>query len=93
VKTPESMSLDVMRRLAIALHDARVARAELTVCPDANFYLQNKKRAQIVRLEDESGKRVVIRGDAPSRWTRQNLICSTRANRVFIWKNWEWRPP
>ena len=34
VKTPESMSLDVMRRLAIAINDLKVARVELAVCPD-----------------------------------------------------------
>jgi ribonuclease E len=32
VKTPESMSLDVMRRLAIAMNDLKVVRAELAVC-------------------------------------------------------------
>ena len=34
VKTPESMSLDVMRKLAIAAHDQRVVRIELTVHGD-----------------------------------------------------------
>src|SRR4029453_5557688 len=34
VKTPESMSLDVMRKLAIAINDQRVSRVELAVCPD-----------------------------------------------------------
>src|SRR5581483_4255825 len=42
VKTTESMSLDVMRRLAIAIHDQRVQRVELSVCPEVAFYLQNK---------------------------------------------------
>src|SRR3954463_6299439 len=64
VKTPESMSLDVMRRLAIGAHDERVVRVELAVCPDVAFYLQNKKRAEITALEQESGKRVIVRGDA-----------------------------
>jgi ribonuclease E len=64
VKTPESMSLDVMRRLAIAINDAKVVRVELTVCPDVNFYLQNRKRGQIADLERQFGKRVVIRTDA-----------------------------
>src|SRR5437763_479805 len=45
VKTPESMSLDVMRRLAIAAHDQRVARVELAVSPEVAFYFQNRKRA------------------------------------------------
>src|SRR5579859_3248441 len=64
VKTPESMSLDVMRRLAIAIHDQRVQRVELSVCPEVAFYLQNKKRAQLVHLEQETGKRIIIRTDA-----------------------------
>src|SRR3954449_8944140 len=64
VKTPESMSLDVMRRLAIASHDDRVARIALAVCADVSYYLQNKKRAQLAHLEHESGKRIIIRTDA-----------------------------
>src|SRR3954447_1433103 len=61
VKTPESMSLDVMRRLRIAIHDERVARVELGVCNAVAFYLQNKKRRQISALEDRFNKRVLIR--------------------------------
>src|SRR3954469_13401298 len=63
VKTPESMSLDVMRRLAIAANDQRVARVELAVCGDVNMYLQNRKRSQLADLEKSTGKRVVIRQD------------------------------
>ncbi len=64
VKTPESMSLDVMRRLAIATHDARVVRVELSVCPDVSYYLQNRKRRQLAEMESRSQKQVVIRSDA-----------------------------
>src|SRR5258706_15843253 len=56
VKTPESMSLDVMRRLAIASNDQRVARIDLAVCPEVGFYLQNKKRASLASLEQHWGK-------------------------------------
>jgi ribonuclease E len=63
VKTPESMSLDVMRRLAIAMNDLKVIRVEMTVCPDVAFYLQNRKREQIVALEKQFNKQVVIRSD------------------------------
>ncbi|MCC6422306.1 MAG: Rne/Rng family ribonuclease [Phycisphaerales bacterium] len=63
VKTPESMSLDVMRRLAIAAHDQRVARIEMSVCNEVAFYLQNKKRAQLSQLESHSRKRIVVRAD------------------------------
>lgn len=63
VKTPESMSLDVMRRLAIAVHDQRVHRLELSVCPDVAFYLQNRKRRQLTGMEEDSGRKIVIRSD------------------------------
>src|SRR3954462_5130631 len=63
VKTPESMALDVMRRLAIAANDQRVQRVELAVCPDVNFYLQNRKRGTLAQLEHETGKHIVVRAE------------------------------
>src|SRR5437762_6867132 len=63
VKTPESMSLDVMRRLAIASHDARISRIELTTCPEVSYYLLNRKRRQLADLEAETTERIVIRQD------------------------------
>jgi ribonuclease E len=63
VKTPESMSLDVMRRLAIAAHDPRVNRIELTVCSDVGVYVLNKKRQQLTALESHTKKRIVVRQD------------------------------
>jgi len=63
VKTPESMALDVMRRLAIAANDQRVFRIELAVCPEVGFYLQNKKRANLAALELHWRKRIMIKTD------------------------------
>jgi len=63
VKTPESMSLDVMRRLAIAVSDARVARLEMSVCPDVAFHLQNRKRQAIADLEARSAKPILIKAN------------------------------
>lgn len=60
VKTPESMSLDVMRRLAIGIHDERVVRVQLAVCGEVAFYLQNRKRIELATLEHESGKHIMI---------------------------------
>jgi ribonuclease E len=64
IKTPESLNLDVMRKLAIALDDQRVVRAELSVCSDIAFYLLNNKRAALTDLETRTGKKVLIRTDA-----------------------------
>src|SRR5271170_2688945 len=45
VKTPESMSLDAMRRLAIAANDPRVARVRMSICPDVAFYLEKDRKS------------------------------------------------
>ncbi len=64
VKTHESMALDVMRRLAIAVNDLKVVRVELTVCTEVAFYLQNKKRSQLAALETNAKKRIIINSDS-----------------------------
>ena len=64
VKTPESMSLDVMRRLAIAIYDSRVMRVELAINPDVAYYLQNKKRQALANLEYDTHKQILIKSDA-----------------------------
>ncbi len=63
VKTPESMALELMRRLALALNDAKVVRAELNVCADVAFHMLNKKRAALAELEHRTGKTVVVKVD------------------------------
>ena len=40
-----------MRKLAIATHDQRVARVEITVHEDVAHFLNNRKRRQLVELE------------------------------------------
>ena len=63
VKTPESMGLDVMRRLATAANDTRVQRLDLAVSPDVAFFLQNRKRRHLATLEESTGKHITVRGD------------------------------
>ncbi len=61
VKSPESVVLDVMRGLALALHREQVVRAELIISPDAAFQLLNRKRSQLVELEKRYAKPVTVR--------------------------------
>jgi len=61
VKSPESVVLDVMRRLALAMNRQQVARLELTVSPDVAFQLLNKKRSHLVAVETAHGKPVMVR--------------------------------
>ncbi|MCX5661314.1 MAG: Rne/Rng family ribonuclease [Planctomycetota bacterium] len=61
VKSPESVVLDVMRRLALAMQRQNAVRLELTVSPDVAFQLLNRKRGQLVALEQQHEKPVTVR--------------------------------
>lgn len=61
VKSPESVVLDVMRQLALAMQPKQATRIELTVSPDVAFLLLNQKRAALVQLEKAFDKPVIVR--------------------------------
>ncbi|NNM84658.1 MAG: Rne/Rng family ribonuclease [Phycisphaerales bacterium] len=64
IKTPESVTLDVMRRLAAGASRADVSRIDVRVYPTVATFILNRKRKQLVALEDRSGKRFNIYPDA-----------------------------
>jgi ribonuclease E len=63
IKTPESVTLDVMRRLAAATLHKDIARIELKVYPTVAGYLLNKKRRELVTMEDRTEKKIIIAPD------------------------------
>jgi len=64
VKMPHSVILDVMRIIQLTAHHENVHKVIVTVASDVAFQLLNNKRAAISQIEVETGKQVVIRGDA-----------------------------
>ncbi|MEM9418439.1 MAG: Rne/Rng family ribonuclease [Planctomycetota bacterium] len=59
--SPESVILSVMRRLALVMHRDDVASIELTISPDVAFHILNRKRGELVQLEERYGKTVMVR--------------------------------
>lgn len=59
--TPESVLLDVMRRLTVVMQRDDLASIDLTVSPDVAFHLLNRKRAELTKLETRSGIPVLVR--------------------------------
>ncbi|MEO1236347.1 MAG: Rne/Rng family ribonuclease [Planctomycetota bacterium] len=59
--SPESVVLSVMRRLALVMHRDDVAHIELTISPDVAFHILNRKRGELVALEEKFGKTVMVR--------------------------------
>ncbi|MCG3180877.1 MAG: Ribonuclease E [Phycisphaerae bacterium] len=63
IKTPESLSFDVMRTIQYALVLDNVSRLEVTVSPVVGQFLNNRKRRLLVQLEDQTRKQVLINID------------------------------
>jgi ribonuclease E len=64
IKTPESVTLDVMRRLAAGTTRNDIQRIEVRVYPAVAGFLLNRKRKTLADLEEKSGKKINISGDA-----------------------------
>jgi ribonuclease E len=62
VKTAESMAIEVMRLVILAAQREDIARIAVTVDDEVATYLNNKKRREIARLEDEGQMTVQIYG-------------------------------
>jgi ribonuclease E len=60
VKTSESVSIEVMRMLQLAVNREHIARIEIRVHDDVAQYLHNKKRKEVVTLEERGNKQVTI---------------------------------
>jgi ribonuclease E len=67
VKSAESMAIDVVRKLLMRSHSNQVARITVTVEKEVANYLNNKKRRDLVTLEQENNVEVqVISGEGLS---------------------------
>ena len=60
IKTPESVSLDVMRRLAAGMTRLDVTRIDVRAYPSVATFLLNRKRKALVDLEDKTNKRITV---------------------------------
>ncbi len=62
VKKPESMAIEVIRLLMLAGRWTQVARITVNVALEVADYLNNKKRHELARLEDECNLTVQVLG-------------------------------
>ncbi|MDX1961662.1 MAG: Rne/Rng family ribonuclease [Pirellulales bacterium] len=60
VKTAESMAIEVVRLLLLAAQQEDISRMAVTVQFEVGTYLNNKKRREIAKMEENSGKQVQI---------------------------------
>ncbi|MBX9788636.1 MAG: Rne/Rng family ribonuclease [Pirellulales bacterium] len=91
VKTAESMAIEVIRLLMLATHRAGASKIVVTVADDVAGYLNNKKRRELTRLEDDNNIVIQVFGregaapehlvieceDANGRLSKFPVDCST----------------
>ncbi len=64
VKTPDSVVLDVMRSIQLAAHKPAVKTIQVSVSNAVAYIILNDKRAALLNLEENTDKRIQIRGEA-----------------------------
>jgi len=62
VKTAESMAIEVVRLLLLASQREEVAKIMITVADEVSTYLNNKKRRELAKIEDNANVTVQIYG-------------------------------
>ncbi|MDA8746246.1 Rne/Rng family ribonuclease [Rubripirellula amarantea] len=62
VKTAESMSIEVIRTLALAVQNKHIQRVTIRVNDEVAAHLNNRKRREVMAMEDEGGMTVQILG-------------------------------
>jgi len=82
VKTSESMSIEIMRRIQAAIGQDKLASIEIEVAPEVADFLHNRKRAYLSGLEAESGKAILI--TANRNYTNDTYSFATRDTRGSV---------
>jgi len=62
VKSAESMAIEVIRKLIMAVQAERIAKVTVTVEEEVGTYLNNRKRRELTSLEDEHDMQVLVLG-------------------------------
>jgi len=75
VKMPESVMLDVMRTIHLAVGHQQVQKVVVTVSTETAFQLLNAKRSALGQIETETGKTVMIRGDSSFTIDQVDCLC------------------
>ncbi len=81
VKTPESVSLDVMRAIRSACQRDGIAIVDVQVNPAVANHLLNRKRRVLTELEAQSGRTLLVRGEQAFAIDEVRYSCTDRRGR------------
>ena len=75
IKSPESLSIELVRLLETAMGKKEVRRVELRVAPSVAEFLLNENRPILSRMESEADKMIVVRSDPNQPLEGHDLVC------------------
>ena len=85
VKSHESLAIEIIRLLNLSASKEQIKKIELFVSPEVADYLQNIKRTSIAKIEQQSGKKIIIHSAADYSGEKHEIICyNERATVVKI---------
>jgi ribonuclease E len=82
IKTIESVTLDVMRLIQLAVTREHIRMVEISVSPDVAYLLQNRKRALINELETNHRRIISIRPEPNFSLDQVEITCTDARGRV-----------
>lgn len=82
IKTPESMTIEIVRRIDALIEHDNIADITVDVSPDVSAYLQNQRRAALTELETSSKKTITI--NANHNFTNDESQFAARDNRGSV---------
>ncbi len=85
VKSEETLSLEIMRSLQRLCSNQAVAHMTLTVSLQVAQHLANYRRQQLVRLESDSGKTIVVEADNRMRLDEVRIACTNNRGSEVAW--------
>jgi ribonuclease E len=78
VKSPETMAIEIMRQLQLASTREAIVRVEIGVPLEVAEYLLNKKRREIVQLEETGQMQVTVRSVHAAQPEHLAMMCLDR---------------
>ena len=84
IKTPESMSIEIIRRIQSVIENKKISSIEVAISSEVAFYLQNRKRITLHEMEQKHHKTVVLRSN--SDYSNDEVRCVARDNRGSVVK-------
>ena len=86
LKSPESVSIEVMRKINYAVEDPKLAELDVKVAPEVASYLLNSRRAVLSALEEQHSVKIVIISD--SHKGPEQAYYEARNNRGIVIDPW-----